>query len=990
MKLTKLIILFMICTVFSKSFSGVAASKTDHEYAIVISADASATEVYAAQVLQEYLAAIEGDEYPIISDDQPYEGFKYCIGETSVYDTSDIADKAADSYNIVPFNNGLAIYGSGNRGTIYGVSAFLEKCCGYRCYTAESGVKSATGKIILPEEKIEYNAFFEYRDTDWRSGATAAYSLVNKLNGDPHRALMPEQGGSIAYLGGFCHTLSTIFCSSDKYFESHPDYFALHEGKRVPGQLCLTNEIVYEIVLEEVLSLLRDSHDPKTDLQIISLSQADNGDYCECDACKALDDANGSHAGTMVTFVNRIARAVKEEGYDNVEFDTLAYMYTRRVPSDVRPEDNVIVRLCTFECCFSHPLDDTTCSENAEFMRDLEEWSAVCDKLYIWDYTTNYAYTLGIFPDFHVLQKNMQCFYEHGVRGVYEEGNYYIDKCDTEFGDLRSYLIAKLLEDPYCDYETEMLDFCNNYYGKGGEHIKTIIEEITAGIKDHVSIYSYMTESFSISEEEAEKIDQLWYMAENAAGSSDALAAIKRSKLSWRYLKAALGLREFGGTLEENKDEREALYNDLITHGVEMIDEWTAIEQNFSEYELIPVEEWEYAGRYYYLQYDLNGGTDGPPNQWCNIGASWIPDTIPTKEGYRFLGWATEKNAAAAEYSPGGFIYPSSDMSLYAVWEEGADSEASETQEGTAEPIGGCDLYIAGEKVDKQNSDMLQDLDSVIIRDGGYIRYDDSLRTLYLKDVDIIPLENQENDGTAINYNSQDDTALTIAVEGICHLESRDHGQDAPIVVGSWGNLNIDLQQGSVLEIEASPCREAFINVGIYIDRDDSDGILTVSGPGTFRVLGGDAQSNQGASIALCTQGDIIFEKDCSVNIISDTASAASIGCWLDGGNFILKDGSQVQVKGSGTGKSYGIELLNDRIYDFNTENWTGSMTVSGSSEAIHYERGDNAYIRKDPNQIRLAGYTNIGENNPTILGNETYKYNTLQKYAELIFEACK
>ena len=817
MKLSRLIPIVVVCIVFSVVFFLATDSKTNYNYAIVISADASETEVYAAQMLSEYLYALDGDEYPIIKDDQPFDGFKFCIGETSVYDTSGITGKAADSYIIAPFSNGLAIYGSGSRGTVYGVCTFLEDFCGYRYYTWDSGLVSTSGKIIFPREKIEYNTYFEYRETDWRTGWTPLYSLVNKLNGESYRGLTQEQGGNIRYLGGSSHTLSTVFCSSDKYFESHPEYFALHEGKRVPGQLCLTNDKVYNIVLEEVFELLKNDHDMKADLQIISLSQADNQDFCECDACKALDSANESHAGTMITFVNRIARAVKEKGYDNVRFDTLAYMYTRKAPSAVVPEDNVIIRLCTLECCFSHPMDDTDCPENKELMKDLEEWSGISNKMYIWDYTTNYACTMGIFPDFHVLQKNLQCFYEHGIKGVYEEGNYYIHKCDTEFGELRSFLIAKLLEDPYCDYEAEMLDFCNYYYGEGGEYIKKAVDEITENTKKHVSIYSSMTKTFSITENEAEEIDDLWSRAEKEAGKSDAFEAIKRSKLSWRYVKAALGLREFKGTLEENKKEREALYNDLITHEVEMINEWVGIEKDFAEYEQIPVEEWEYAGRYYYLQYDLMGGTNGPPNQWCDVGASWIPETVPTREGYRFQGWASKRDEVEAEYTAGSFIYITSDMTLYAVWEKSPKSEDSETQQGNAEPFSSYTLYIAGYKVDSQKTESLQDLKSIVLRDGGYIRYDDSLRTLYLNNVEIIPPKGQKNDGTAISYNSQDNTPLTVIVEGSCSLKSREYDQDSDslMVMAAWGNLHINLQQGAVLEIEASPCRDKYSNIGI-------------------------------------------------------------------------------------------------------------------------------------------------------------------------------
>ena len=160
------------------------------------------------------------------------------------------------------------------------------------------------------------------------------------------------------------------------------------------------------------------------------------------------------------------------------------------------------------------------------------------------------------------------------------------------------------------------------------------------------------------------------------------------------------------------------------------------------------------------------------------------------------------------------------------------------------------------------------------------------------------------------------------------------------MVMASWGNLNIDLKQNSILEIEASSSRDAYTNIGVFMDIDRT---LTVSGPGTLKVSNGDAQSIGGTSVALYAQGDIVFEKDCSVSIISNTSSAVDIGCWFDDGDFTFRDGSQIQIEGDESGKSYGIELLRDCDYNFNTENWTGSMTVSGFSEAFHCERVKNA-----------------------------------------------
>jgi hypothetical protein len=86
-------------------------------------------------------------------------------------------------------------------------------------------------------------------------------------------------------------------------------------------------------------------------------------------------------------------------------------------------------------------------------------------------------------------------------------------------------------------------------------------------------------------------------------------------------------------------------------------------------------------------------------------------------------------------------------------------------------------------------------------------------------------------------------------------------------------------------------------------------------------------------------------------------------------------------------GISYGIHFIKDEIYAFNADNWTGSMTVSGSAGALRCESGTDARLRTDPKQIHLTGYTGSGEQDPALPDNETYKYKALQKYIKLLFE---
>ena len=136
---------------------------------------------------------------------------------------------------------------------------------------------------------------------------------------------------------------------------------------------------------------------------------------------------------------------IKDE-FPGVYVDTLAYRYTRKAPKRLKPRDNVIVRLCSIECCFAHPLT-ADCEANKEFASDIKAWSGICKNLFIWDYTTDFLYYVNPFPNLRVLQKNVRFFIDHNVIGMFEQGNG--QSYSAEFGELRAYLISKLLWDPY-------------------------------------------------------------------------------------------------------------------------------------------------------------------------------------------------------------------------------------------------------------------------------------------------------------------------------------------------------------------------------------------------------------------------------------------------------------------------------------------------------------------------------------------------------------
>ena len=476
-----------------------------------------------------------------------------------------------NGYIISSDGNNIGITGSSLQWTVRGVYSFLEKYGGIRVYTSEK-ITCTADKIEIPcNLHEEYTPFFEYTDTDWLSPRDTEYSLFNGLNSAENRNIPPEMGGSVDYISWFGHSLTNQFCSRDKYYEDHPEYFSLYRGIRTDKQLCLSNPDVLEIVKQEVFDLLKEKHDPEADLQIVSLTQHDNIFFCSCDKCRATDKKYKSHAGSLLEFVNAVARDVKSAGYDNVAIDTFAYQYTRKPPVGIVPEDNVIIRLCSFECCFSHPLDSETCSVNKSFMDDFEGWSRICNRIYVWDYCTDFCNYTGIFPNFGVLQKNIQTFAEHNVKGVYEEGNYSM-KAEGEFGELRSYMISRLLKDPYCDISAVRNEFIADYYGDGGKYIADFIDIITenAPVK-HLGIYQPMTDVLSLSPSQVEECDRLWENAKQAT-EGDCHRHVLGSEISWRWWKMKNHRSEFLSPVAYSS-EKENLMNDISSAGIDRLNE---------------------------------------------------------------------------------------------------------------------------------------------------------------------------------------------------------------------------------------------------------------------------------------------------------------------------------------------------------------------------------------------------------------------------------
>ncbi|MBI5820267.1 MAG: DUF4838 domain-containing protein [Verrucomicrobia bacterium] len=438
-------IVHLLCTflIFTVSISSAATN-----WRIVLPDSPTAVENTAGKELQLHLRQVTNDDFPIISEkDVPRNATSLIfVGKTS---QSPQKDFAFDEILIRSKDGNLILAGHPRRGALYAVYSFLQDVIGVRWWTPEETFIPKKESLKIPNAlNISYAPKMISREMYHRWAQPGVFSARMKGNG----SIPAEYGGKVSIIH-FVHSFYKII-PPEKYFDKHPEWFSEIKGKRTSdnAQLCLTNDELCKEVTSNVLATLRKNPDAR----FIDISQNDWRRNCTCEKCKALDEKEGSPAGSLVHFLNKVAAEVEKE-FPDVLVESLAYQYTRKPPKCVKPRDNVLIRLCTIECSYIQPL---TGEQNKKFAEDMEGWSRIAKHLFIWDYVTNYTDYIGPHPNLRVLAPNVRYFVKNGAVGLFEEGE------GDDFADMRNWVLMRLMWDPSLDENKLFHDFCEGYYGK--------------------------------------------------------------------------------------------------------------------------------------------------------------------------------------------------------------------------------------------------------------------------------------------------------------------------------------------------------------------------------------------------------------------------------------------------------------------------------------------------------------------------------------------
>lgn len=499
------------------------------DYRIVLDRQASPSEKKAAEELQMYIKQISGAELPI-TDNATAKGRRIFVGfGSAVADITGAQKPEADDegFTYRTVGKDLLIYGGAQRGSMYGVFSFLEDELGVKWLTPKCTVVPSMQKYALPRlDRSEKPALALRYDGHFAVEREPVWSAHNKEN-MKWNPTQNDYGNIEAYWNA--HTMGQLLPARE-FFEKHPEYFSLRDGKRIPnGQLCLSNPEVLEICKTRLADVMR-----KNPLfRIYSLSQNDNFSFCQCQKCTAIAEQYGGQSGLMIWFVNQVADAVRDEFPDKF-VGTFAYQYTRQPPKGIVPRNNVVIRLCSIECCFAHPLT-AGCPQNQAFMNDMERWAEIAPHLFIWDYIVDYAQYISPWPNFQVLGPNIEAFRKNKAIGIYEEAQYQSN--GAEFEEMKAWVTTKLLWNPLLDTDSLVQVFIDGYYGKAAPMVMDYYRLCQSLIKPDLHFGIYIRENHPIySDEFVEKAFALLDNALQTAEDEETKNRVERVRMQPLYL----------------------------------------------------------------------------------------------------------------------------------------------------------------------------------------------------------------------------------------------------------------------------------------------------------------------------------------------------------------------------------------------------------------------------------------------------------------------
>lgn len=464
------------------------------EYKIVLSATATANELFAANELANFLNLATGAELEIVTDEEyPSSDAIISIGNTKQAQAANAVsgqNLATSSFVLKTVGNSLYVTADKNgdgEACLYGVYQILQDAVNFRVYAAdEIGYDTNSDTIPLYNYDKVYKPTFDQRELGYAS-------IANDETYKKRMRLVWHDTDVRWTLHG--HTQASHFVNPDFSDTLHPEHEGMTYGQAHPdwfdgGQLCWSAGAEMERVAAEKLIRYIENY-PQG--EYIMLGQMDNTDYCSCDRCKKKMTQLGINpAGMQILFLNNVIKIAEQWRTENrpeqdVKYVTFAYNGTLQPPvkkdgngnlvainDQVKPHDKLYIYFTPIETDFAVDLSN---QRNLSVMEALNGWNALASgRIMVYIYDINFHNYFINFNNFGTVEGMYRDYLDNGVYYMYSQGP--IDTCVPCFQEMRVFVESQLMWDIGQGYDNLVNEFMQAYYRDAAPAVRKFYELI--------------------------------------------------------------------------------------------------------------------------------------------------------------------------------------------------------------------------------------------------------------------------------------------------------------------------------------------------------------------------------------------------------------------------------------------------------------------------------------------------------------------------------
>lgn len=254
----------------------------------------------------------------------------------------------------------------------------------------------------------------------------------------------------------------------EKYFDAHPEYFALIDGERAKpdggnAQYCLSNPDVQELIYRDLASWLDRGYES------VDLGQPDGFRKCECDNCAKLFDT-GDDWGEKIWIFNRRVAERLQQSHAGRQVTMMSYILTAAPPKTFArfPENTCIMLTGTNQ-------------EDIDAWRGCEVPRGFTGYVYNWCPNLGTRYTPMRTPGY--VEAQARRLAASRIQGLYRDGPGQLFGLEGPV----YYTMGRMFDDPEGNSARQLMpEFCDAAFGRAARPMRSFYDQLY----DAITLYS--------------------------------------------------------------------------------------------------------------------------------------------------------------------------------------------------------------------------------------------------------------------------------------------------------------------------------------------------------------------------------------------------------------------------------------------------------------------------------------------------------------------